>query len=89
MKYIENNTYAAVITDLNMPDKDGLDFAKEIKGVNSHMPILMISGESFESLSDYNQLNSICRYADDTLGKPFTKNELIASLNAMIGEAYS
>ena len=84
LKHIQNTSYSAVITDLNMPNENGLHLAQKIKKLSQNTPILMISSEVFKNAKDYDLLNQICNYTDETLGKPFTKNQLIVSLNSIL-----
>ena len=82
--HVKNTLYDAIITDLNMPYKSGLDLAKEIKDLQQVIPILIISGENFSGAAGAQYLNAVCGYADEILGKPFTKIELINTLNSII-----
>jgi DNA-binding response OmpR family regulator len=61
---------AAVISDLNLPDADGLLAISEIKACRSGTPVLAISGGGFFATSD---LLALARAigADAALAKPF------------------
>lgn len=80
---LKDARYDVVISDVNMPGKDGLEFAKELRHQGHDSALLMISGEDF-SRAKVNYLNSICLYADDVLGKPFTREKLLSVLEEVI-----
>ena len=56
---IQSNTFAnshiqpfdAVILDYNLPDRNGLEVAKEILAINSHQRIIFVSGRSINELN--------------------------------------
>lgn len=83
LAHLESAEFDVVISDVNMPGKDGLALAREIRGKGSNVALLMISGEDF-GRDKANYLNSICLYADDVLGKPFTRERLLAVLDEII-----
>ncbi len=74
-----------VITDINMPKKSGLEMAKEIKAIDSHVPVIILSAFSeTEKL-----LNAIDVGVVKYFIKPFDPDELleyISSLEESFGE---
>lgn len=72
--------YAAVILDLGLPKKDGLEILQDWRRQNKNEPVLILTARG-----DVDQrvagLNS---GADDYLGKPFALKEVQARLNALI-----
>src|SRR5215471_11877479 len=56
----------AVILDIIMPNRDGLDTLREIQRMNSAMPVIMISGTS----STVNAVAAMKSGATDFLDKP-------------------
>lgn len=83
LSQMQSSVFDAVISDVNMPGKDGLEFAREIRGQGHDVALLMISGEDF-GRDKANYLNSICLYADDVLGKPFTRERLLGAVEEII-----
>lgn len=69
-----------VITDLRMPDMDGLDFIKEVRKTQPLMPVLFFSG--------YAQVNDVVEAmklgAADFLEKPVSPEELLSSLHYIL-----
>lgn len=79
---IQSNTFAnshiqpfdAVILDYNLPDRNGLEVAKEILAINSHQRIIFVSGYVKDTLSrSINELNMPV----EILQKPLSNQVLI------------
>lgn len=68
------------VMDIMLPDMNGLDLCKQIKGSFPDSIVLMISGFDIEDL--YKRI--IDCDADDFLSKPFNPMELTARLNLLI-----
>ena len=68
-----------VILDLGLPDKDGLEFIKSIRKVNT-TPILVVSARSNES----DKVLALDIGADDYITKPFGNAELLARVRAAL-----
>jgi DNA-binding response OmpR family regulator len=64
-----------VITDIQMPEKNGLELMKVIRNHNPEVKTIYISGNlsEFQSLLQMEKM----RYQVDYLQKPFSKNELM------------
>lgn len=67
-----------VLLDLGLPDMDGVDIIKEIRGWSS-MPIIVISARS----EDSDKIQALDAGADDYLTKPFSVEELLARLRVI------
>jgi DNA-binding response OmpR family regulator len=72
-----------VITDLIMPEKEGLETIRELKRDFSPIKILAISGGGKGKAQDYLTAATIMG-ADSTLGKPFVKQELIEAVQELL-----
>jgi CheY-like chemotaxis protein len=44
LSLLESSTYHLVITDINMPEIDGIEFARRIKEKNPSLPVIFITG---------------------------------------------
>lgn len=72
--------YDLIILDLMLPDIDGYEVLRRMRGARIETPILILSG-----LSDIDsKLKGLGFGADDFLTKPFDKRELIARIQAII-----
>ena len=64
-----------VLLDLGLPDMDGVDIIRKIRGWSS-MPIIVISARS----EDTDKIDALDAGADDYLTKPFSVEELLARI---------
>lgn len=78
---IEVNTRAPdlVILDLGLPDRDGVEFIRDLRGWSS-LPILVLSARAQES----DKIAALDAGADDYLVKPFGTGELLARVRAIL-----
>jgi two-component system, OmpR family, KDP operon response regulator KdpE len=68
-----------VILDLGLPDGDGNDFVRELRGW-SQVPVLVLSARSMET----DKIDVLDAGADDYLTKPFSVGELLARVRALL-----
>jgi two-component system chemotaxis response regulator CheY len=63
-----------VISDLKMPEIDGIDFIKQVRSIDRHKntPIIVLTGE----LLDYKREEWLHAGADDMIMKPFIPKQL-------------
>ena len=74
-----------VITDIIMPDKEGIETIGEIKQDYPHLPIIAISGGSLTGAGSY-LATAAALGACATLEKPFRSFELRNVVNAALGK---
>ena len=80
---LAENKVDAIISDINMPEMNGMDMIKEIRKTdkNNNIPILMFTSESQNDLKQKaKDLGAI-----GWLQKPFNENSLIVALHRMLG----
>ncbi|CCI85851.1 response regulator transcription factor [Lactobacillus pasteurii] len=76
----QNPTKYDIITlDLNLPKKDGIQVAKEIRQITPTVPIIMLTARGSES----DQVLGLEVGADDYVSKPFSPIALIARIKAL------
>jgi two-component system KDP operon response regulator KdpE len=68
-----------VITDLRMPNMDGLELCRAIR-TESRVPIIVLSVKGEETI----KVESLDAGADDYVTKPFNMNELLARVRAAL-----
>ena len=72
--------YDAIILDLGLPDRDGLDVLSELRQRNSSAPILILTAR--DGIED--RVTGLDAGADDYVVKPFAMTELAARLRALL-----
>lgn len=72
-----------LILDLGLPDKDGLDVLKELRGWNT-LPVIVLSARGFEQA----KVDALEAGADDYLTKPFGAAELLARIKVALRHAH-
>ncbi|MCK4701586.1 MAG: response regulator transcription factor [Bacteroidales bacterium] len=68
------------LLDVMMPEKDGFTLAKEIRQINSDMPILFLTAKSMKE----DILEGFSLGADDYITKPFSMEELLYRIEAIL-----
>lgn len=74
------SNYDAVVLDLGLPGKSGLEILKELRTAGDLTPVLILSAR--DTLQD--KLSGFETGADDYLTKPFEVEELLVRLRALI-----
>jgi DNA-binding response OmpR family regulator len=77
-----------VITDLIMPEKEGLETIVEMKRLRKTVPLVAMSGGGRIGPMDY-LLTARTIGAAATLAKPFARSELISLVSTLLSEAES
>ena len=72
--------YEICVLDLGLPDADGLDVVKSLRGQRDQTPILILTAR--DGLTD--RIQGLNLGADDYLLKPFALEELVARLKALL-----
>ncbi len=85
MKQVMSSEFDLVITDLVMPEKEGLETILEIRKILPELKIIAMSGGGRGSAYDYLKIASKMG-ADRTLAKPFTKAEIILAIGELVGK---
>lgn len=71
--------YDLITLDLNLPKKDGIQVAKEVRQISPTIPIIMLTARD----SDLDQVLGLGVGADDYVTKPFSPIALIARIKAL------
>lgn len=75
-----SDSYQFLIFDVMMPEMDGFTLAKEIRETDKHIPILFLTARSMKE----DKLEGFAVGADDYLSKPFSMEELLARVQAIL-----
>jgi DNA-binding response OmpR family regulator len=76
----EHTEYNAIILDLMLPQKDGLEVCRDLRLKGKNTPILILTAK--DTLDD--RVRGLDSGADDYVVKPFAFSELMARLRALI-----
>jgi len=74
------NTYNICVLDVMMPLKDGFTLAKEIREINSEIPIMFLTAKSLKE----DILEGFHVGADDYITKPFSMEEFLLRIQAVL-----
>lgn len=78
--FMASSEYDLVILDVMLPDQSGIDTARHIRRDGFHGPILMLTALS----TTKDKVNGLDAGADDYLTKPFSFEELLARVRALL-----
>ncbi|PCH70382.1 MAG: DNA-binding response regulator [Bacteroidales bacterium] len=74
------NPYDLCIFDIMMPHRDGFTLAKDIRLINSEIPIIFLTAKSMKE----DVLEGFKLGADDYMTKPFSMEELLVRIEAVL-----
>ncbi|MGL4411771.1 MAG: response regulator transcription factor [Bacteroidales bacterium] len=80
LRAFQKNKYDLCIFDVMMPKKDGFTLAQEIRSTNSEIPIVFLTAKALKE----DVLEGFKIGADDYITKPFSMEELIFRIEAII-----
>ncbi len=83
LRLLPRGPYDLVITDINMPDVNGLELVQFIRKSERHKatPVLLISTQN----SDRDRERGLALGANDYLAKPFTPENLCSAASRQLG----
>ena len=77
---LKADVFGLLILDLGLPKLDGFEVLKRLRRRNTSMPVLILSGR--EKAEE--KVTGLDLGADDYLAKPFSLNELLARVRALL-----
>lgn len=77
---LTGNKVDLILSDINMPNMDGLEFIKTARANGHGMPIVMITTEGGEDVLAQAMSNG----ASDSIKKPFTPDQLQEKLGGLL-----
>ncbi len=79
LEMLHQNQYELVITDLMMPNIDGIELIKQMRKEGNNTPVLILSAKS--QVDD--KVEGLDAGADDYLAKPFSLKEFLARIRSL------
>lgn len=80
LEYVLSQEYDGIILDIMMPGIDGIEVLKEIRKRNITTPTLFLTAKT----EIYQRVEGLDSGADDYIPKPFSTQELLARIRAML-----
>lgn len=77
---VRGEHFDAIVLDLGLPDRSGLDWLREQRGAGDDTPVLILT--AYDAPAD--RVRGLDHGADDYLAKPFDLDELAARLRALL-----
>lgn len=78
----QRTRFSAVVLDIKMPNKTGLEAAKEIRNIDPKIPVILASGNTDTA----GHLNSVERNCLVHINKPYKQNQLLFGIQEAIAE---
>lgn len=79
---LSTNTNAIILSDIRMPEMDGLELLTQCLAIDSKIPVILISGHADVSMA----VNAIQQGAYDLLEKPFSNVLLVDKINRALNQ---
>lgn len=83
---LDRQTFDAVVLDILMPEREGIETIREIRKTWAALPVLAMSGGDKTGWSDFLRMASALG-ANDTMAKPFTATEFVDRVAGLLGGA--
>ncbi len=83
ISYLKKKPFDLVLTDLLMPEMDGMEFITNVRRLQPAARILAMSGGGHISSNEYLKMASRLG-AHEVLAKPFTEEKLLATVRALL-----
>ena len=87
MQKVQENPPDAIVLDVMMPEKDGYEMCKELKGNDDfcEIPVLLLTAvASHVTSTRYSHADGMSTEADDYIAKPASADEISKSLRRML-----
>ncbi|MGK0271729.1 MAG: two-component system C4-dicarboxylate transport response regulator DctD [Cocleimonas sp.] len=80
LKNLKTNSPVVILTDLRMPDADGLEFANQVRNIDSAIPVILMTGYGDISTA----VDAMKQGVYDFIEKPFDTDHLIATIKRAV-----
>ena len=83
LKEFRDNTPDLVITDIIMPEMEGISFIRELRSHNKEIPIIAMTGNVHGRMEEYLDISSQLG-ADEILRKPVKSQEFLDTIEKLL-----
>ena len=84
LKLLSVNSHYVVLTDLRMPDHDGLEFAQQVQAIQTDIPVILMTGYGEVSVA----VQAMKQGVYDFIEKPFDTDILIEILKRAVEKRF-
>lgn len=81
LEQLENNHVDVILSDIKMPNLDGIEFSKKAKALKNEVPIFLIT-----AFSDYSEKEILSIGVEAIIFKPFDIMEIVEVVNDAISK---
>lgn len=77
---VQSQDFDLIITDIILPELNGIDFCRKVRSLKPHIPIIMLTALGTTN----HKVEGLDAGADDYMVKPFEMKELLARVRAVL-----
>jgi CheY-like chemotaxis protein len=81
---LKEKPFDLIVSDIWMPEKDGIALLKEIRGAGNAIPVIVISGGAPNAPLTYTAPLASTFGANEVIYKPFEKGELLNAVGRVL-----
>ena len=81
---LKNGRFDAIVSDIWMPEMDGIALLKEIRGAGNNIPVVVISGGAPNAPLTYTAPLAATFGANIVVYKPFERAELLKAIDTVL-----
>lgn len=81
---LRHQKFDLIVTDIWMPEMDGIQFLKEMRGVGNEMPVIVVSGGAPNAPLTYTAPLATTFGANAVVYKPFHRAELLEAITSVM-----
>ena len=83
LEKLQAEPYSLIITDLKMPEMDGFEFSRQVRGMDTEIPLVMMTG--FATITT--AIQALREGVDDYVTKPFKIDEMRKVVSRVLAKA--
>ena len=87
LKRLKAGAFDVIVSDIWMPEMDGIALLKEVRGSGNGVPVIVISGGAPNAPLTYTAPLASTFGANEVIYKPFEKDELLNAVSAALKAA--
>jgi CheY-like chemotaxis protein len=84
MAQLKKRSFDLIVSDIWMPEMDGIALLKEVRGGGNQVPVIVISGGAPNAPLTYTAPLAATFGANEVIYKPFEKDELLNAVTAVL-----